>query len=743
MSRARRFTPAHEKIFEMARQAWTLSEKELEQIKPGDDGVLKAYDMLDMSKLPTGHLTSLAGESLDNLPVELLRLMRNPEWFPFTCRNLFMRPDASGPLEILPFQHLALMELWWRQFPMMVWSRGAGKSFILALYALLRATFTPGSKIIITAAAFRQAKQVFEYCERLWANSPVFRTLVNSGPPGGSRKNNGPRRDIDRVEFVVGDSVIIGLPIGNGEKIRGLRANYILTDEVAALNEEIYAVVVQGFASVTADPIGNVKDYARISLLKRLGLWTAEMDAEELKRVRGNQSVLSGTAHYAFNHFCKYWREYRSIIETGGDKDKLTALFGMPPSEDFNWRDYSIMRLSYDMIPHGYMDAKTIERARQITNTGQFRREYGAVFQLDSDGFFRRTLIESCVVGKKEDLSPPRFPSTAMEPVRFAADVTGRPDMTYVYGIDPASEHDLFTIVILERWPDHRRVVYTWSTSKSDHRKKLRSTKDSEHNFYRFCVRKIRDLMKVFPCELMQVDHGGGGVAVREALGDPDKLEAGEMPIYELRSDNTRKPKDTDTMPGLHILELVVFRDNAWVVEANEGLKKDLEDRVLLFPLIDPIAVAIAMEDDESAGRVVTNEHGDKVLATADSLEGCMLEIEALKEELATIVVKSTDTGLSRWDTPDKKEGGSKLGRMRKDRYSALLMANMGARKLARKVQQDSYQGAQSGGFIDKVKPANGGPTSRSGLMYRGDVGFRDAVGTGEGYGRVVLRRGV
>lgn len=733
-----RFNLEHDLIFEAARQAWTLSDDELDQIKPGSAGVKQAIDLLLPTGPVSGPLTSLTRDQLDDLPVNILKIMRDPLWFPFTCRNLFVRPDGAGPLELLPFQHLALQELWWRQFPMLIASRGAGKSFILALYALLRATFTPGAKVIITAAAFRQAKAVFEYMERFWYNSPVFRTLVNSGPGGAGRKN-GPRRDIDRVEFIIGDSVIIGLPIGNGEKIRGLRANYILTDEVAALNEEVYAVVVQGFASVTADPIGNVKDMARIRLLKRLALWTDEMDADERKRVRGNQSVLSGTAHYAFNHFYKYWHEYTQILRTGGDKSKLEEVLKGPVPDGYNWRDYSVFRLSYDLVPHGYMDEKTIIRARQITNKGQFAREYGATFVQDSDGFFRRSLIERCVVGRIDDTNPPTFPS-CQGPIAFTAALSGDPERKYVFGIDPASERDQFAVKILEVWPDHRRVVYGWTTSKSDHVRRRKAKVADEHDFYRFCVRKIRDLMKVFPCERLMVDHGGGGIALREALGDPDKLKEGELPIYEVRAEPGSKPNPTDELPGLHIIELVKFRDTAWVTEANEGLKKDLEDRVLLFPLIDPLALGLAEAEDLAVGRVEQDDEGNPYLSRYDSLETCMMEIEELKEELTTIVVTTTPTGLAHWDTPDKKVEGQKAGRMRKDRYSALLMANMGARKLARALTVDDYSGVL-GGFTSAFNFSKS--EKSSGNLYKSNQRFMNHVGEGAWYGRVISRSGV
>jgi hypothetical protein len=734
-SRKPHYTPDTETIFRLAREAWALSPEQIQSIQPGALGLQQLRDLLDVPRAADRPLAPKDRRGLDNPHLHLLRVMRDPEFFPFTCRQLFVRPDGAGPLRLMPFQHLALKELWWRQFPMLVASRGAGKSFLLGLYALLRATFTPGAKVIITAAAFRQAKAVFDYMERIWHHSPVFRSLVNSGGREARRKN-GPRRDIDRVEFVIGDSVVIGLPLGDGQKIRGLRANYILTDEVASIPEEVYATVVQGFASVTADPVGNVMDHARVQVLKRLALWTAEMDAEEAKKVRGNQSVLSGTAYYAFNHFCRYWREYKAVIETRGDPRRLEEVLKGPAPEGYRYDQYSVFRLPYGLIPHGYMDASTVSRAKQITNTSQFGMEYEAVFQNDSEGFFKRSLIEKCVVGRPGDETPPTFPSCGR--AVFTAAVRGNPKFKYVYAVDPASERDNLAVTVLEIWPDHRRVVYCWTTGKNDHRKKLKQGMVKEHNFYVYAVRKIRDLMRVFPCDRLMVDSGGGGIALREALGDPDKLQDGEQPIYERIVDG--EEKDTDQLRGEHILELVHFRDNAWVTEANEGLKKDLEERQLLFPLLDALALGQAELEDEAAGRVATNEDGQKVFQTYDTLESAMLEIEDMKDELATIVVSETATGLRRWDTPDVKTAGSKPGRMRKDRYSALLMANMAARQMARALPAPQFH-ETIGGFAGRVR-GRGKPDAER--LFHGPAWYTDAVDAhGGGYGAVVRRGGV
>lgn len=725
-------------VHALADEAWSLTESDLLDIRPGAAGIEDAIAALTVPEPADHPLTPRTEYERLNPHVHLLSLMRKPEFFPFTCRTLFNKPDNSGPMEILPMQHVALTELWWRQFPMLVCTRGWGKSMLLALYALLRATFCPGSKIVITAAAFRQAKAVFEYIERFYYNSPVFQSLVNSGQRTKNR-SNGPRRDVDRVEFLLGDSIITGIPLGNGEKIRGLRANYILTDEVASVPEAVYAVVVQGFASVTADPVGNVKDYAKMKLLQRLGLWTEGMDAEERERVRGNQSVLSGTADYAFNHFCRYWNEYKRVILTRGDPAELHKMFNGPTPEDFKWNQYSIIRMPYEMVPTRYMDGATIARAKQITNTGQFRREYQATFELDSDGFFKRSLIERCVIGS-ELCDTPVFESCG--PVEFSASLAGDPARCrYVFGIDPASESDNFAVTVLELWPEHRRLVYAWTTKKSDHARRLRSGKTVEHNFYEFAVRRIRDLMKVFPPALLMVDAGGGGISLREALGDPDKLEEGELPIYQEIDPDGKDKKDTDDYEGLHIMRLIHFRDQAWVVDANESLKKDMEDRVLLFPMLDSVLLGMAQAADEASGRTAVDEQGHPSLPTADTLERAMLDIEETKNELATIVMSETATGNRRWDTPDAKPGGAKSGRMRKDRYSSLLLANAGARQLMRAPVEPEREYALGGfarDFLGRIAPKDA-PKE----MYQGPGWFRRKWKETGGYvGGMVKRPG-
>ena len=115
-------------------------------------------------------LINLKQKDRDNLHLHVLRLMRKPEYFQWTVKKLMN-------IELLPEQVVILQELWNRAFPMYIASRGFGKSFLLAVYAMLKSTLIPGTKIVIVGAAFRQSKVIFEYMDTIWKNAPILQSL--------------------------------------------------------------------------------------------------------------------------------------------------------------------------------------------------------------------------------------------------------------------------------------------------------------------------------------------------------------------------------------------------------------------------------------------------------------------------------------------------------------------------------------------------------------------------------------
>lgn len=633
----------------------------------------------------------------DDPVLEYLHWMKQPEYFGFTCNHLFN-------IELLPFQIAILRELWIRKFPMLIATRGAGKSFLLGVYAALRAFFHQGASIVLAGAGFRQSRIIFEYVENLWRHSEIFRGIL------GNSKTQGPKHNVDQYVFHMGRSKIIAVPIGNGEKIRGLRANYVIADEFSSIPKEVFEVVIKGFGAVSANPVERVKSLSRADALREMGHEKQALDIEQNIGF-GNQVVISGTAYYAFNHFYEYWQKYKRIVSSRGDEETLREIFLGDIPEGFDWRHYSVIRIPYKALPRGFMDDAQISQSRAMSHSATFNMEYNAQFAKDSEGFFRRSIIEKCVVGNT-------LIEKNGEPIDFSPTLVGQRNRRYVYGIDPASEADNFAIVVLELYEDYRRIVYAWTTTRQKMKEMMKNQGETTlQSFYSAMARKIRDLMHVFPTEHIAIDSQGGGIAVIEALHEAEIMRDGEEPIWEYIARKNDDPfwwepykKETDAEMGLHYIHKINFAKADVIAEANHGLRYDLERQNILFPRFDTVAVAEMMAKDKAEGKEY------------NTYEDCMMEIEELKDELTTIEHTQTNNGRDRWDTPEVKISGTKKGRMRKDRYSALIIANLVARNVDRVIGRPEYK--TMGGYY---KPDEAGAIRqeildkpKTGVLYTG-----------------------
>jgi len=300
---------------------------------------------------------------------------------------------GKGEFELLPIQTVILDTLWNKTFPILLMTRGGGKTFMLAVYALLRAvldqTSTWGHQIVIIGASFRQSKNVMEYVENLYNMSPLL--VACSKEWKGIKKNN------DKWEIKIGNSSITALPLGDGQRIRGMRASIILCDEFAAVPEEIFNVVVRGFAAVSSNPVQKVRSRWRREQMERKGVVF-----EEKAEFDGNQIIRSGTASYHFNHYYKMYNLYKNIINNkiiGTSFDpKVRALFGpgevIDSSMKIDYRQLAVIEMPHTVMPPGYMDDTIINEARLTMTEDEFDMEYNCKFITDSKGFFKAKAIE-------------------------------------------------------------------------------------------------------------------------------------------------------------------------------------------------------------------------------------------------------------------------------------------------------------------------------------------------------------
>jgi hypothetical protein len=541
------------------------------------------------------------------------------ENLPFAAYNLLRW--KGRPLRLAPFQSCILDILWNKTFPILLMTRGGGKTFMLAVYAVLRAMLTPGSKIVIVAASFRQSKLVFEYIEQLYEFSPVLRSCCKRPP----------EKQTDRHRLRVGSSSIIALPLGNGEKIRGIRATHILTDEFASIPPEIFQVVVRGFAAVAADPIEAAhKTHAESKAIEQ-----GKMSEEDRSSIKGNQIVYSGTANFQFNHFYKLYCVHRKIIEAKyvGNAENINSAFQLEDEDgtnfegDLDYRDYAIIQVPYQGLPRSFMDEKQIAQARATMPKSLFQMEYECIFPTDSDGFFKRSMINGATPGL------PGYNSKSP----FAVETRGQPGYQYVMGIDPARKTDNFSISILKlmKGGGYRNVYCDSMNGKR----------------FPEATRKVRDLLNRFNVVRIAMDAGGGGLTVEDLLCDEAMLAPGDAPIWCINDEEAAR------FEGLHILDMVNFSPT-WLNEANYSLAADIEHRRLLFPY-------------RTSSGVSTEAH-----------EKVWDEIDQQINEMCMIVVTATKTGVQHFDIPEipGSQQATLKHTQRKDRYSAILLAAYAAR---------------------------------------------------------------
>lgn len=591
----------------------------------------------------------------DEPQIFLTYMLARPEYFAAFCKYILN-------IQLLPYQCVILKELWSTKFPIHIASRGAGKSWLNAMYSLLRCLFLPGRKVVICGSSFRQSKIIFEYIEKVWNNAPLLRDML-----GG---HDGPKKDTDSWRFVLNGGHVNCLPIGPaGEKLRGQRSNDSIIEETKSVPVQIFEEVIAGFSAVSSDPVGNVIEQFARQKAEELGVI---MEEDTDPWAQGNQILMSGTAYYQFNHFYDYWMKTHKKIEAAHNPDILRELFPNGPDKDFTPNHYCIVRLPYTLLPDKYMDMANMSRTKSQINNGIFCNEYEAVFSTDSDGFFRRSLIEYC--------TPKPMDEDGGE-LTFEPKLIGDKNLKYYMGIDPAMVKDNLCICLIEDHGDHRKVVYCWTTNKKKHRDRLQKNLVKENDYYSYVARKIRDLMDRFNIELILMDSQGGGHAVLEALRNKESLKDGEMLIFETKDKD--KPKDTDRMEGIHIVQLIQFASTNWISEANHGLKKDMMERKILFPYVDGATMAIA---SEQVGTLET---------PYDNMVDMFEEIEEMKDELSTVQVSHTATGREHFSVPAEVVEGKKVNG-KKDRYSALIMANYGCRK----AQEEKFvPEASIGGF--------------------------------------------
>jgi len=588
--------------------------------------------------------------------------------------EIVFRNKFGDPLILLDFQRVMLHMMWNKKFPMVLACRGAGKTFMLAIYCLLKCLLIPGTRIVVVSGGFRQAKYVFHYMDEIIRNSPVLQEAIRKYHPGN---DFGVKYATDKVYLKVGANTdVTGIPIGDGSKVRGLRATTLICDEVASIDDKVFDTAIGPFLSVQADPAEAVIVRSFLDRLKRMKANPKVIKlVEDSQRKQGNQLILTGTATYQFNHFFRRYQVYNIFAKSGGDKRKIkeglqiqTGDTGAILTDDMLelwsslYKEYAIFQLPYNGMPPGFLDDAVVATHRASMDPIIFGQEYQCRFSKDTNGFFPRSIVDEASPGKDDQ-----------NEVHY--ELYGDPNAQYVMGLDPARWNDNFGLVVLKLSGGTARCVYVESWNKAK---------------FQESVTRIREVMRRFPNIVrIAMDKGGGGDTIQELLANAKVLKEGERPIIEVEPSD-----DYKAIPNaVRILEMVNF--HTWSSPANHAMKSDIILKRLLFPkrLDDDIVMhrhamlllgrPIVMGGRED-GELM--EHLSDMLYGTETADGTIITLGAYKElqfmtdELCTITQSVTEKGTETFGLPRLSDQPEGLDIRRRDRYSALLLAAHAAR---------------------------------------------------------------
>jgi len=243
-----------------------------------------------------------------------------------------------------------------------------------------------------------------------------------------------------------------------------------------------------------------------------------------------------------------------------------------------------------------------------------------------------------------------------------------------VMGVDPARYTDDIAAVVIKLTPRGREVVYASSWSRTE---------------FEETARRIRKICRRFPIRYIAMDKGGGGDSVLDWLHKKsDGINESEYlwPIREQLDDIADLG-----LPGRNIVELVNFKSAT--AEMAHGLEADIANRHIMFPYKgDDILVREQYvkyhgiyEDlsDDQINEINNDLWGsDDIESNGNVIKqwGVFDEINEMINETCTIVRDITPNGVERFILPSISQQKEGLDMRRRDRFSALMLANYAAK---------------------------------------------------------------
>jgi len=166
-------------------------------------------------------------------------------WASFYKENPHRFASEYLNIHLRPWQQLVIWGMFHNNYSMFMAARGLGKTWITAVYCIIRCILMPESKIVVASGVLSQAmKIVTEKIPEIMLNSPMLkREIFEIQSNSNSDKPN--------VSFHNGSWIKV---VPSTENARSARANVLILDEFRLIDFKIYKDVLRRFLATSRQP---------------------------------------------------------------------------------------------------------------------------------------------------------------------------------------------------------------------------------------------------------------------------------------------------------------------------------------------------------------------------------------------------------------------------------------------------------------------------------------------------------
>lgn len=547
-------------------------------------------------------------------------------------------------IRLYPEQVIYLKTWFANNFNLMIAGRGCSKSTLAGVFAVLYAAFNPNSKILIVSQNFRSSRRILENIERIALSQPTKQLLNCFKQSKLSR-----RGDIFQWEMN-NASLIMCVPLSNGDGLRGLRCNVLIVDEALLVPLKIIEEILQPFLVAS----GDIKEKQQTREYEDKLIAEGKMQEQDRRVFKStSKMILLSSASYQWEDLYKVYEKYLEKATKDTKEQREIA-------------SYSVIQASYESVHPDLLDKAILEDVKNAPPS-VIDREYRARFIESTQSYFSARKMDECTI---KNNTP-------------AIELVGEKGAEYVLGIDPsfssseASDHFAMCLMKIVEKGDKKigMVVNQYA---------IAGGKIKDHMLYLFY------LLTNFNIVYIGIDASqGDNNEFINACNQSSLFKTAGIELFDIDADFSKEdmlvlPKQISQKYSLAARRIVQKQGfhSSFQRHANEYLQRCFEDKNVLFAgnisSVDGLGDEYSKLDlsiilDKKRGHTDFNEVDNNIYAFMEEQEKYM---KMVKDECALIEVSATSLGNHSYDLPQSLKRSNSPNRTRKDSYSALLLAN-------------------------------------------------------------------